>query len=247
MPIPSWLKNGRVFGEIGSSLVLDQCLVEVADLGYCVSHASIGLDGISARGSGQITTKMRGLLVLAQELETELVRWAKEVPMVDYWSTFRVTVDDDGEPGANDVFDQMVHLYPSISHAAMWAQYRAIRLHVNDIILKVFHSEIESSKPDTKFQEDIVILNMEKLALDFCASLPFVLGWVELGGTGMKMVRKGRRDAVKASTASLFCCPLTVSTIVSEILEQHRSYLKSRLRDVSELVDDGVLETIAHL
>ncbi|KAF7929190.1 uncharacterized protein EAE98_005109 [Botrytis deweyae] len=247
MPIPSWLKNGRVFGEIGSSLVLDQCLVEVADLGCCVSHASIGLDGISARGSGQITTKMRGLLVLAQELETKLVRWAKEVPMVDYWSTFRVTVDDDDEPGANDVFDQMVHLYPSISHAAMWAQYRAIRLHMNDIILKVFHSEIESSKPDTKFQEDIVILNMEKLALDFCASLPFVLGWIELGGTGMKMVRKGRRNAVKASTASLVCWPLTVSTIVSEIPEQHRSYLKSRLRDVSELVDDGVLETIAHL
>ncbi|TGO44099.1 hypothetical protein BCON_0603g00030 [Botryotinia convoluta] len=247
MPIPSWLKNGSVFGEIGSSLVLDQCLVEVADLGYCVNHVSIGLDGISARESGQITTKMRGVLVLAQELETKLVKWAKEIPMVDYWSTFRVTVDDDDEPGANDIFDQMVHLYPSVSHAAMWAQHRAIRLHVNDIILKVFHSKIESSNPDTKFHKDIIRLIMEKLALDFCASLPFVLGWVELGGTGMKMIRKGRRNAVKASTASLFCWPLNVSTVVSEIPEQHRSYLKSRLRDVSELVDDGVLETIAHL
>ncbi|TGO12150.1 hypothetical protein BPAE_0861g00010 [Botrytis paeoniae] len=129
----------------------------------------------------------------------------------------------------------------------MWAQYRAIRLHVNDIILKVFHSEIEPSNPDTKFRKDIIRLNMEKLALDFCASLPFVLGWVELGGTGMKMIRKGRRNAIKASTASLFCWPLTVSTMVSEIPEQHRSYLKSSLRDVSEIVDDRVFETIAHL
>lgn len=246
MLIPRWLKDGRIFGEIGSSLVLDQCLVEVADLRYCVDHISIGLDGISASEFGQITPKMRSVLLLAQGLEIKLVKWAKEVPMVDYWSTFRVTVDDD-EPDANGIFDQTVHLYPSISHAAMWAQYRAIRLHVNDIILKVFHSEVESSNPDTRFHKDIVRLNIEKLALDFCASLPFILGWAELGGTGMKMIRKERRNAVKASTASLFCWPLTASTIISEIPEQHRSYLKSRLRDVSEIVDDGVLETIAHL
>ncbi|TGO07281.1 hypothetical protein BTUL_0297g00040 [Botrytis tulipae] len=246
MPIPSWLKNRSIFGEIGSSLVPDQCLVEVADLRYCVNHISIGLDDIPASESGQIVTKVRGVLVPAQELEMKLVKWAKEIPMMDYWSTFRVR-DDEEEPGANDIFDQTVHLYPSISHAAMWAQYRAIRLHVNEIILKVFHREIESSNPDTKFYKNIVRLNMEKLALDFSASLQFVLGWVELGRTGMKMIRKGRRDAVKASTASLFCWPLTVSTMISEIPEQHRSYLKSRLRDVSELVDDGVLETIAHL
>ncbi|TGO44631.1 hypothetical protein BOTNAR_0777g00030 [Botryotinia narcissicola] len=247
MPIPSWLKNGSIFGEIGSSLVLDQCLVEVADLRYCVNHISIGLDDIPASASGQIATKVRGVLVLAQELEMKLVKWAKEIPMVDYWSSFRVRDDDDDKPGANDIFDQTVHLYPSISHAAMWAQYRAIRLHVNGIILKVFHREIESSNPDTKFYKDIVRLNMKKLALDFCASLPFVLGWVELGEIGMKMIRKGRRNAVRASTASLFCWPLTISTMTFEIPEQHRTYLKSRLRDISELVDDGVLETIAHL
>ncbi|KAF7959261.1 hypothetical protein EAE96_002775 [Botrytis aclada] len=119
MPIPSWLKNGSIFGEIGSSLVLDKCLVEVADLAYCLNYFTIGLDGISARESGQTTTKLRGVLVQAQELETKLVKWAKKVPMLDYWSTFRVTVDDDDDPGANDIFDQMAHLYPSISHAAM--------------------------------------------------------------------------------------------------------------------------------
>lgn len=247
MSIPGWLKNGSLFGEIGSSLVLDQCLVEVADLRYCVNNVSNHLDGISATASRQIAMKMRGVLVLAQELENKLVKWAREVPMVDYWSRFRLTVDDNDDFGSSDIFDQTVHLYPSIGHAAMWAQYRAIRLHVNDIILKAFYIEVEFSNTETKFNQDIIKSNMEKLALDFCASLPFVLGWVELEGTGMKMIRRGRRIAAIASTASLFCWPLTASTIVSEIPEQHRSYLKSRLLDISEIVDDGVLERFAHL
>ncbi|TEY63544.1 hypothetical protein BOTCAL_0154g00120 [Botryotinia calthae] len=247
IPIPGWLKNGSLFGEIGSSLVLDKCLVEVADLRYCVNNVSNDLDGISATESRQMAMKMRGVLVLAQELETKLAKWAREVPMVDHWSRFRLTVDDDDDSGTSDIFDQTVHLYPSIGHAAMWAQYRAIRLHGNDIILTAFYSEVEFSNSETKFNQDIIKLNMEKLALDFCASLPFALGWVELGGTGMKMICRGRRIAAVASTASLFCWPLTVSTIVSEIPEQHRSYLKSRLLDISEIVDDGVLERIAHL
>ncbi|KAF7906900.1 hypothetical protein EAF00_001178 [Botryotinia globosa] len=91
------------------------------------SHENAGseLDKITRRHLWADYYKGAQRIGTSTRVGNEVGQWAREIPMMDNWNTFRVR-DDDEDPGANDILDQTVHLYPSISHAAMWAQYRAI-------------------------------------------------------------------------------------------------------------------------
>ena len=51
--------------------------------------------------------------------------------------------------------------------------------------------------------------------------------------------------AIRATAASFLCWPLAMATMISGIPERHQHYSRSRLLDVSEMVNDGVLERIA--
>jgi hypothetical protein len=134
---------------------------------------------------------------------------------------------------------------------ALWNRYRALRLTVNDIILKTLTVLAESPDSNAESLEEAVKLRIQRLADDLCASVPYMLGLIEtdhVGGHDVTVVTNvpvSRKVAVKAITVSFLCWPLTMATTVSGIPERHRRYLRNCLLDVSKIVDDGVLERIA--
>jgi hypothetical protein len=247
MPLPSWLQDGSQYGEHGFALELDRCMVGAAKLRHQASSLSVDFASLSISDRYDEMARLRDLLAEAQTLDNVLVIWANDLPIENRYSTRTVQDDEIG----NRIFDSTVHIYPTVGHAGIWNRYRALRLAVNDIMLKTLSVLAESSDSDTESLEEAVKLRIQRLAEDLCASVPYMLGLIEthhVAGHDVTVVTKipaSLKQAVKATTAALLCWPLTTATMVSGISERHQRYLRNRLLDVSEIVDDGVLERIA--
>jgi hypothetical protein len=250
MPLPSWFRDGSQYGEHGFALELDRCMVGAAKLRYQASSLSADSTGLLISDRYDKMVRLRRLLAEAQTLDDVLVIWANNLP-TEYWYSTRSVQDDGRVETGNRVFDGTVHIYPTVGHAGMWNRYRALRLTVNDIMLKTLSVLAESPDSDTESLEEAAKLRIQRLAGDLCASVPYMLGLIEthhVAGHDVTVVTKvpaSPKVATKATAASFLCWPLTMAIMVSGIPEQHQRYLRNRLLDVSEIVDDGVLERIA--
>lgn len=250
MPLPSWLRDGSQYGEYGFALELDRCMVGAAKLRHQASSLSVDSASLSMSYRYDEMARLRRLLAEAQTLDDALVIWANNLPTENRYSTRTLQGDGRVETG-NKILDGTVHIYPTVGHAGMWNRYRALRLTVNDIMLKTLFVLTESPDSDTESLEDAAKLRIQRLADDLCASVPYMLGLIEtrhVAGHDVTVVIKvpaSLKVSAKATTASLLCWPLTMATMVSGIPERHQRYLRNRLLDVSEIVDDGVLERIA--
>ena len=250
MPLPIWLRNGSQYGEHGFALELDHCMVGAAELRHRASILCTDSVSLSkSDGHGDIVG-LRRLLAEAQTLDNVLAIWANELPSENRYSIQAVQKDGLVETG-NKILDDIIHIYPTVGHAGMWNRYHALRLTINDILLKTLSILDESFQLDTKSLEEAAHLRMLYLANDLCASVPYTLGLVQPhhaavhNGTVVSNIPASVNVAVKATTASLLCWPLTMATMLSGIPERHHLYLRNRLLDVSEIVNDGVLRGVA--
>ena len=248
--LPIWLRNGSQYGEHGFALELDHCMVGAAELRHQASILCMGSVSLPKSDGHNDILRLRRLLAEAQTLDNVLAIWANALPSEKWYSIQAVKQDGRVETG-NRIFDDVIHIYPTVGHAGMWNRYHALRLTVNDIMLKTLSILAGFFQLDTKSLEEAAHLRMLHLADDLCASVPYTLGLIEPhptavhDGTVTIKVPASVNVTVKATTASLLCWPLTMATMLSGIPERHHHYLRNRLLDVSEIVNDGVLEGVA--
>ncbi|RDW80240.1 hypothetical protein BP6252_04878 [Coleophoma cylindrospora] len=250
LPVPLWLRDGSQYGETDIALKLDRCTIIVAK----IRHQAASLFGkpVSplAPGSPYELAKIQSLLAESQALDNCLMVWARELPIESLYTTHTLQESGISEKDSK-IFNSTVHIYPNVGHAGMWNRYRALRLIVNDIILKALSSLVGFPEFNTASQLVATELKIEQLANDFCASVPYMLELFESQQSGeneMALSIKtpaSLKTSVRGTTASLLCWPLTIATTVSGIPGSQQRYLRDRLLDVSEIVDDGVLERIA--
>ncbi|PGG99789.1 hypothetical protein AJ79_08411 [Helicocarpus griseus UAMH5409] len=249
---PPWLEDGAEYGEHDFILELDRSMVEVSKIRYRASALFADHPFISPSDESKMTS-FRLLLTEAQLLENDLAAWANCLPMGS-WYTTHIVKNKGFENTRNSVFNSTVHIYSSVGYSGVWNRYRALRLAVNDIILKVlsaFNGLPDFDSPINGPLSENAKLTIQHLADDLCASVPYMLGLVELNGSvdhddAIEIKAPASlKTAVKATTATLLCWPLAMAAMVIGIPESHRKYIKDCLLVVSELVDDGVLERIA--
>ena len=250
MSLPIWLRNGSQYGEHGFALELDRCMVGAAELRHQASIICVDCVSLPKSDGNDDIVRLRRLLAEAQTLDNVLAIWASELPSENGYSIQAVQQDGHVETG-NRILDDIIHTYPTVGHAGMWNRYHALRLTINDIMLKTLSILAASFQLDTKSLEEAAHSRILHLADDLCASVPYTLGLIEPhhaavhDGNVVFKVSGSVNVAVKATTASLLCWPLTIATMLSGIPERHHHYLRNRLLDVSEIVNDGVLEGVA--
>jgi hypothetical protein len=94
-------------------------------------------------------------------------------------------------------------------------------------------------------------LRIRLLGDDLCASMPYAMGlvgsdeWQERGIAVATKPSLLQKLLMRPSAAYLLCWPLAMATMITELPERHKQYLKDRLLEVSEIVGDGVLERLA--
>ena len=249
-PVPAWLRDGSQYREHGFALELDRCMVSVAELQHQASNLSMHSASLSISNKYDEIARLHRLLAEAQTQDEFLAIWANDLPTEDWYST-HIVQDRGPVETDNRTFDSTIHIYPTVGHAGMWNYYRALRLIVNGIMLKTLYLLAKSPYSDTQFLQEAAKLRIQYLADDLCASVPYALGLVEthlMAEHNVIIVPKlptSLDRGGKAMTASLLCWPLIIATMISGISGPHQHYLRDRLLDVSEIVDDGMLEQIA--
>ncbi|KAL2367425.1 hypothetical protein BDBG_16869 [Blastomyces gilchristii SLH14081] len=259
LPLPSWLEDGFEYGEYGFALELDTCLVDVAKIRHRAKtlFADFANSSLYERCDKEEEEEEEGEALLysfleeAYALDGTLVSWTEHLPLENWYTTH--TVKEHGQAEIhNRVFNSTVHIYPTVGHAGMWNRYRALRLAVHDTILQALSilDGLVDSDSTTEPLVEAVKVTTEHLSDDICASVPYMLGLVEAGCAIADDViiadpPASTKRTVKATTAGLLCWPLATAVMVSGIPEKHELYLKSCLLEVSEIVDDGVLERLA--
>ena len=104
---------------------------------------------------------------------------------------------------------------------------------------------------DIKGSKEAAESRVQALANDLCASMPYLFGILDIPFLLQQNEQLSVKTAtdlqgvVTASTASLLCWPLAMANMITCLPHRHAFYLKNRLRDVSELVDDGLLGRLA--
>jgi len=251
MSVPSWLEDGGHYGEHGLALELDRCMVAVANMRQRAYDLFVAYSNLLEPCEQKYMQSFCRLLAEAQEVDDNLAVWAKNLPAGNRYSIHTLEVHaNDGK--SNRIFDATIHTYPTLGHAAMWNRYRALRLAVHDIMDKALYVLSGTSGFDADSLSVVTKFFMQRLADDLCASVPYMLDLLEIdrkSGHDITVTAKAQmsslKGTVKATTASFLCWPLVMATGVSALPEKHLRYLSDRLLDVSELVDDGVLEKVA--
>ena len=249
MPLPPWLRDGSKYGEHGLALKLDRCMVIVAKLRHQASNLCAGSTYLSRSDEHDKKTQCQGLLEEVQALDAALVMWEKSMPVEDRFSTCTILKSGRAEV-CKRIYEGTVHIYPSVGHAGIWNRYRAFRLAVSDTMLKVLSMLAGYPGSEVRLLTEAVKSRIKCTADDFCASVPYMLGLLKsYQMTGIDAIATGdlvsSTITVTASTAAFLCWPLTMVIMLSGLSVQHQRYLRDRLLEVSEIVDDGLLQRIA--
>lgn len=195
-----------------------------------------------ARSLATLSTQQLHVIMLeAQTLDEVLTVWAYDLPVEDRYLMHAIQSND------NIIVNSTIHVYPTAGYAGVWNRYRALRLVINDIILNAA-SVLDGPDFNAETLAEATSLRIQHLAEELCASVPYVLGLVGThpidGQTVITKTPTSLKMTTTATTGSLLCWPLTMSTMVSAI-PQHQRYLRDRLLDVSKIVDNGVIEKVA--
>ncbi|KAF2795755.1 hypothetical protein K505DRAFT_406770 [Melanomma pulvis-pyrius CBS 109.77] len=250
IPLPLWLRDGSKYGETGFALEMDRYMVIVAKLRHQASRLSKGPAKCSAPISDEKMAELRSFLAETQALDSALARWATILPAELQYRSIAVQQEPHIEIGDRS-FNGTIHIYPTVGHAGLWNRYRALRLAVNALILRALSAVPVPLELDLNALKDAVKSIIYRLAEDLCESVPFTLdliGTYQVDGKEQFFVTQNPtslKGAIKASTAYFICWPLALVITIPDIPDRPRQYLRDRLLDVSEIVDDGVLERLA--
>jgi hypothetical protein len=250
MPLPPWLRDGAQYGETGYALELDRYMVIVAKLRHQVYVFSMDTTKCTIPVSEEKVAQLRDFSAEAQALDSALARWASGLPADLQYSSIAVHKDP-GIESEDGSFNGTIHVYPTVGHAGLWNRYRVLRIAVNALILQTLSAVPVPLELDLNTLKDAVRTIIYRLSEDLCESVPFTLDLVaveQVNGQDRFSVTKASTPlsgAIKASTAYFICWPLALVITIPEIPKGPRQYLRDRLLDVSEIVDDGVLERLA--
>jgi hypothetical protein len=250
MPLPPWLRDGSQYGETGYTLELDRYMVIVAKLRHQVGILSMEATTYTGSVSEEKMAELRIFLAEAQALDSALARWSSSLPPDMKYSSIAVHTDP-GTESEDRSFNGTVHIYSTVGHAGLWNRYRALRIAVNALILQTLSSIQVPLELDLNSLKNAAKTIIHRLAEDLCESVPFTLGSIgnkQVDGQNCFFVTKPSTPlggAIKASTAYFICWPLALVITIPDIPEGPRQYLRDRLLDVSNIVDDGVLERLA--
>lgn len=250
MPVPSWLRSGKRFGEQGLAFDLEHFMVRTAELRHIRNDLSADFANPKVSVGSNKLSRLSQLLADARTLDDILIIWADRLPVEFHYST--ITVHNSVCTWTSQkVFDRTVHIYSTAGHASVWNRWRSLRLILNDIMFKISPTLTQTLGSDTALLEQAARSRVHSLVADLCASVPYILGFLKIqaGDEGDLTVDikvpASLKEYCNASVASTLCWPLNEAIMVSEITERHRQYLKDRILDVSEIVDDGIMERIA--
>ena len=232
LKLPEWLVDGSAFGEEGEELEYDHIMVRIVAIRQRVS---ILLDKISSARciSNGLASSAKDLNEEARDIDRALRDWSSHFPSA--WGHRRHTLFNSWQK--KDCYSSTVYTYSSPAYSAVWNQYYANRMVVNNTRLKILKIIYPNPKNE---QRSECLHNMEAMANALASSIPYCLQRFDV--TDIDSITLDPKREIEPHMAYLTAWPLSIVSGLYELDIEHKLWFKSQLALVGKATGSGVLE-----
>lgn len=219
--VPTWLQDGKCYGEHGAELRYDKILTRLVNLRSVMSMQQ-DLGDQSYRDE---------LTAEAFQLALDLRDFTTELPTTYAYRKCEAPPFDQGWLSST-----VLNVCATPEHATVWAHLFATRL-----IVSRTNVQILQSSPETKQEAEGCTAMLQEHAENLAATIPQCLGLIQAEGDEVSSLPEAN---VKPWQASLAVWPLSIAVSIPGYDDALRQKFKTQLAMIGKIVGDGVLQTV---
>lgn len=227
--IPEWLQSGADFGEMGSDLTLDSCLINVAALRHSTAKFFGHIREASQDTDDSKCVKIQQIMLKAQRLDDMLLAWSLTAPPeFDYEALYNITDKRTKQRGQGSAKNY-------ITRMTMWNRYRGARLVANCSLERLASCLlcVKDTPIVVNMQDQIkeVRQNAQMLVDGICTTVPCIMDDIE--------------SPASAPKAFVLAWPLVIASVTPAISDEQRDWIKTKLRLISEITRCATFKKLA--
>lgn len=235
-PIPDWLADGSKFGETGFGLAIDQATVQVSNLRQYASSVLMA----APSPAGTFVDDLYVVIEDAHASDAMLKRLMSGLT-AEWAYTIGAT-----KPSEDQYYGSRAYVYTSLGHAAIWNRLRALRLLVNDTLVKVYERLALCGEQLPPMSVESTLAKIQVILKDICASVPQYFGYVASTELSPDSIDQESSDNNgNALSINLLTFSLLIAVNVTGISDGQKKWLKDRLAEVGRRANRSVLRAVA--
>lgn len=199
------------------------------------------------------TNKLKTVAVETRDLDLAFAAWPQGVSE-DWKFSIHPSIEC-SEPTKSELFyEGSVHKYTTRGHAAIWNRYRAVRLILNTMHMRVLSALVQCTSPEPSINAQLEMCqeNIGLLATDLCFSVPVFFNVYNMiqDEAGSEPAWIGNNincpeNEIMLKMAAILAWPLTVAVSTEAVPKAQKVWLQHRLKTVASVIGAGVLHSVA--
>lgn len=190
--------------------------------------------------------KLQDLAEESQGIDNGLTMWILQAP--DEWQ-FLIAGTPEVYEDTRQGFcsDILPHYYKSVGHAAIWNQYRALRLLVNDMYIQMAEASAKTDYAFAAYELSLARGRMMKLSKDLCDAVSSQIRQMKKSQAERPLEHSAELERMTpvAYAAGLLAWPLAAGSCLATLPDQQRRCIRYYLSTIAQFLGDRILETIA--
>ncbi len=240
LPLPDWILNGNRFGE--HDLELDYDLIVVRMVNLCYRSGNL-----QQKNCLQVA-KAEELENEARELDKALQDWVAQIPSIYSYHRHILTESDPLSWPKRHFYSSTIYSYSKLGYAAVWVEYFAARMLINNTRLRVLEESHPPPLVDFTYEEQQLecITTLRAMADSLASSIPFCLERFKADVPDSPIheasVTLNTNEEIKPYLANWVVWPLTIASSLERIDIKQRLWFRSELARLGRTIGDSVLE-----
>ena len=239
-PLPGWILDGHRFGERGLERVYDRIIVRIVNLSHSLEffQPTNGLQDENAKRMN----------IEAFDLDRALQDWVNQISSIQSYHSHDLTKFDSWLWPGREVYSSIVYTYSKPECAAIWVEYFAARLLVNNIRSKLLDMSHLANSVNFDFEEQRLdcITTLKAVADSLASSIPFCLGKFEANGINTQFDKESsmfsKSEEIKPYLVNWVGWPLTVASSLKCIDIKQQLWFRAELASLGGMIGDSHLE-----
>ncbi|ETN38060.1 uncharacterized protein HMPREF1541_07684 [Cyphellophora europaea CBS 101466] len=241
LPLPEWLEDGSLFGEVGHELELDRHLIQTINIRHDVLSLFKHIKSMSASDSHRVTSALFRSIRDCRDCDIALQAWSTTAPPEYDYQTIKIDIPPYKPKRENIFYSTTSHAYNDRMCAISWNRYRGARLVVNGLLHRAIVCAITIAHPDQTLGSISLpgyIDNKETilgLVDDICASVPYHFGATKATIPSYEL------DEDTATRIYPLACPLLLASGALFVPGDQREWIKMILGLIGRITDSTLL------
>jgi len=234
-PLPPWLSDGSIFGEMGIALEFDRLIIR----SIRIHHMYLKLKQALEDG-GSIAPELGSLINKSRLLQQAIEDWSTRLP--SKWAYGRHTLAESRNFSQDRFYSATIFTCERPSYSAVWNAYYATRLLISHTRLRIL--DLAATQLDGTYRQETLecLSQLNSSAESLASFIPFCLDHVRIRSDGMsKASIEISNEPFKPYLASLVVWPMSIASSLQKLDPAQRQWFRSALFHVSSASSECLL------